>query len=110
MVVAVIPVRVVQVSVDEVVDVVPVRNRRVPTSGPVDVVGVVAGALVLRAALGVGRVDVDRVLVVVVLMRAVKVPVMEVTDVVPVLDGDVTAVGAVRVVVAFVNSMHVQAG
>ncbi len=40
--------RMVQVSIDEIVDVVAMGNRLVPTTGPVNVVLVMSGALVIR--------------------------------------------------------------
>jgi hypothetical protein len=105
-VVAVVAVRVVQVTIDQIVDVISVRDRGVPTAGSVHVVGIVAGALVRLAVVRVRGVDRDRVLVVVILVGAVKVPVVEIPDVIAVLDRYVTAVGSVRVVVVFVDLVH----
>lgn len=98
MAVAVVAVRVVQLAVDEVVDVVAVRDRVVAAAGAVDVVGGMSvGRLgVLR---GVGRVDGDRVLVDVVLMRMMQMTVVNVVDVALVADGRVPAARAVHVVV-----------
>ena len=53
-VVAVVPVRVVQVTVDEIVDVIAMRHRLVPATGAVLVAGLVPAALMLgRAAVRV---------------------------------------------------------
>jgi hypothetical protein len=49
-VVAVVPVRVVQVAVDQVVEMAPVRHRLVATAGAVAMRGVMAGAAVGRRA------------------------------------------------------------
>jgi hypothetical protein len=46
------------------------------------------------------------VLVVVVLVGAVEVPVVEVSHVVSVLDGDVATIRAVGMIVMFVNPVH----
>ena len=54
MVVAVVPVRVVQVAVDEIVDVIAMRHRFVPATGAVFMARLVPAALMLgRAAVGV---------------------------------------------------------
>ena len=50
MIVAVVPVHVVQVAVDDVVDVIAVRDGFVSAIGAVDVIGVVPTALVVRRA------------------------------------------------------------
>ena len=56
MVVAMVTVRMVQVAVDQVVDVVTVRDGFVATTGTMDVVGLMAAALVLGgAAVGIGH-------------------------------------------------------
>ncbi len=103
MIVAMIAVRVVEVTVHEVVDVIAVRNGRMPTARTVDMVRIVALAVVLGATVRVCVRDFDDVLVVVVFMGAMQVPVVQVTDMVAVLDRDMPAVGAVLVVVVFVD-------
>ena len=93
-----IAVLVVQASVDQVVDVVAVRNRFVSAAGAVHVTRFVIGAAVLGiAAVGVAVGDLDHVLVNVISMRVVKVPVVQVVDVVAVLDGDMAAPGTMLV-------------
>ena len=102
-VVAVIPVRVVQVPIDEVVDVVAVRNGFVPAVRAVDVSLVVPGAGVSGGAVRrVPLADLDHMLIDVVFVDVVQVPVVKVVDVAVVHDGGVPAVGAVHVVVALV--------
>ena len=98
-----IAVRVVEVTVHEVVNVIAVRNGRMPTARTVDVVRIVALAVVPGATVGVFARDVDDVLVVVVFMGAVQVPVMQVTNMVPVLDRDMPALRTVLVVMVFVD-------
>lgn len=98
-----VPVRVMKVPVDEIVDVVAVGHRRVATVGTVHVVRVVPVTLVGNALGRVGIVHLDRVLVVVALVRAVEMPVVKVADVIPMPDRDMAAVGSMRVVVILVN-------
>ena len=92
-----------QVPVDQVVDVITVRHRRMPAVRAVNVVRFVALAVVGDATVGVNARDLDDVLVVVVFMGAVKVPVMQIADMVSVLHGNVAAVRAVLMVVVFVD-------
>jgi hypothetical protein len=92
--VAVVPVRVVQRAVDVVVDVFPVGDGGVPASGTVPL-----GALDGRAGIGMPAIHLDRVLVHVPLVPAVKVPVVKVVGVVAVADGRVPAPGPVGVLV-----------
>ena len=102
-VVAVVPVGVMEVTVDEVVDVVAVGHGLVAAAGAVDVAVLVTGAAVCGGAGGrVAFAHLDHVLVHVVAMGVVEVAVVEVVHVVTVLDGDVAAVGAVDVVVVLV--------
>jgi zinc/manganese transport system substrate-binding protein len=100
MVVAVTLVRMMQVAVDQVVDVVAVGNRFVPAARLVPVAGLVAAALVIgRAALGVGALHGDGVLVHVAGVLVVQVPVVQVVHVVLVAQRGVAAPGLVAVVV-----------
>ena len=100
MVVAVLAVRVVQVTVDQVIEVVAVRHGLVPAVGPVDVGGLVPLASVARRAVsGIGSVHLEAVLVRVIAVGVMEVAPVEVVDVISVLDGNVPAVGTVDVVV-----------
>ena len=102
-IVAVIAVRMVQMPIHQVVDVIAVRHRRVPAARSVHVARVVAGAVVRHASVGVGLRDLDAMLVVVIVVRAMQVPVVQVPHMISVPDGDVAAVGAMRVRVALVD-------
>lgn len=102
MVVAMITVRVVQVATDEVVDVIAVRYCLVAATRTVNVICLVAAAVVRSATLGVRLADRDSMLVVVILMCAMQVAVVQVADVIAVLNGGVTAIWAVLVVVVSV--------
>ena len=77
---------------------VAVRHRFVSTAGAMHMTRLVISAAVVGiAAVGVAVGDLDHVLVNVISMRVVKVPVVQVVDVVAVLDGDMAAPGTMRV-------------
>ncbi len=99
MIVAVTFVDMVKVPVDPVVAVVAVGDHRVTAADAVPVRGVVAAAGVkpTRASDGIFLVDLDDVLVGVRLVDEVKVPVVEVVDVIAVANRDVAAKRTVRV-------------
>jgi hypothetical protein len=101
-VVAVIAVRVVQSTANEVVGVLAVRDRLVPAVGTV-----LMGRVVARRGLGVVvrvlGVDRDGMLVDVVSVGMVEMPVVQVIDVTAVAYGGVAAVGAMDVVVPGVD-------
>jgi len=97
-VVAVRPMRVVQVSIDQVVDVVSVWHGVVSARRAVGMGGVVRAAGMCGCARGgIRRSDVEGVLVDVVVVQVVEVAVVEVVDVVVVRDGLVPAGGTVLV-------------
>jgi hypothetical protein len=103
-VVAVGPVRVVQVALDEVVDVVPVRYPLVPARRAVNVsLGMPGAAVRRRAVRRVRGADLERVIVDVVSVHVVKMTVVEIIDVVAVVHRDVAAARRVRVRVALVD-------
>ena len=106
MVVAVRPVRMVQVAVHEVVDVITVGHGFVAAVRPMDVVGGVRAAGVGRRAVGrVGDRHGEHVLVDVRLVRVMQVPVVQVVRVTVVQDGSMAAVGAVGVRMVGVDLM-----
>jgi len=106
MVVAVVPIRVVQVAVDEVVDVVAVRHSLVPAAYAVLVGTVMAPTIVLRSALrGILNTYRDCVLVNVVPVRMVKMAFVKVVCVAVMFYRQVAAALPVRVRMRFVNWM-----
>ena len=106
MVVAVLAVRMMQVSRDEVVDVIAVRDGLVATARAVDVtLGVPRAAMRGRARGGVRRVDREGALVDVSVVRTMKVAVMEIVDVVAVANGGVAAGRTVGVIVVRVGAV-----
>jgi hypothetical protein len=103
-VVAVAPVGVMEVTVDEVVDVVAVGDRGVAAALAVDVVGAVARAVVVGGAgRGVLCVGLDAALVDVALVAVVEVAAVDVVDVADVADRHVAAARPVDVVVVEVG-------
>lgn len=104
MVVAVAIVRVMEVTIHEIVDVVAVRDGRMPAVGTMDMPGIVAVARVVwRTLCRVGAVHVQDMLIHMVAVRMVEVPIVEVVDVVIVRDGSMPTVGPVDVRVIRVN-------
>jgi hypothetical protein len=102
-VVAVVAVRVVQLSVHQVVDVVAVGNGFVPAAGTMPVTPLVAVVEPRGALRRVALVHRDPVLVHVVLVRVMETPVVEVVDVPVVPDGRVPTGGSMLVIVPFVD-------
>lgn len=98
MVVAMIAMLMVQPPFDEVVDVIAVRHGLMSAARTVDVTGLVALMAVFRGAavwIFVGHVDGVRHTMIAV--RVVKLPIMEIVDVVAMPDSNVTASRAVFV-------------
>jgi hypothetical protein len=108
-VVTVVAVRVVQVTVDQVVGMVAVRHLLVATAGAVLMAGVVTATIMLgRAARGVGRVHLQLMLLDVAARGVMQVAVVQVIGVVAVAEGRVAAAGAVLVRVSLVMGGHAQ--
>ena len=100
MVVAVVAVLVMQTAVDDVVDVIAVRYGFVAATFAVNVA--VAGVNRM-AAVRVGFIDAQGVLVVVAVVFMMQVAVVQIIDVAFVFDGSVAAVCVVDVVMMFVG-------
>ena len=100
MVVAVIAMLVVQTTVDDVVNVIAVRYGFVTATFAVNVA--VAGVNRM-AAVRVGFIDAQSMLIVVAVMLMVQVTVVQIIDVAFVFDGSVSAVCAVNVVMMLVG-------
>lgn len=100
MVVAVVAVRVVQMTINEVVGVVAMRYGFVSAAGAVYMSRFVAVAVMIWGAdVRVGGADGDAVFIDVVAVRVVQVAIVQVIDVAFVFDGGVTAIRAVLVFV-----------
>ena len=108
MVVAVVAMRMVQMSVDHVVDMIAMRDRFVPATGSMLVVGVVATAIVCRCA-GVW-IDFGHFQLVLfdlaILANMVQMTVVQVIDVSGMFDSGVSAIGAMLVIVVVVCVGH----
>lgn len=108
-VVAVIPVRVMEMSVDQIVDMVAVRYGFVSAAGTVPVVLVVSAAGVIgRAAAGIAIAHLDGVLVDVIAVGVMEMAVVQVVDVVTVPDRGMAARRAMLVRVVGVNLVIVR--
>lgn len=104
MVVAVVAVRMVEVAIDQVVDVVAVRNGRMAAVGPMHMAFLVPAAVMGgSAAIGVGGIDLENVLIDVTGVRMVQVAIVQIIHMSVVLDSQVAAARAVLVVVVRVN-------
>ena len=97
-----ITVRVVQVAIDEVVDVIAVRYCLVAATRAVHVIRLVTAAVVRPTTLRIRSAFRDSMLAVVILVGAMQVAVVQVADVIAVLNGGVTAIGSVLMVVVSV--------
>ncbi len=102
-IVAVFAVRMMEMSIDHVVNMISVGHGFVSAVGTMGVGGFVTLTGVIRGAVrGVAAIDFQRMFVHVTIMRVVKVPGMKVVDVVAMLDGRVSTIGAVGVLVVLV--------
>jgi hypothetical protein len=91
-----VAVRVMQAAVDQIVDVLAVRHRFVAAARSVAMRCVMtASAMLHAAAVGIGGGHFDDVLLDLALVGVIQVPVVEVIDMSVVANGDVTAAGAV---------------
>jgi len=95
--------RMMQASIDEIIDVVAMRNRLVTASRPMDVSLVVADMTGQRVAAGrVGFAHFDHMLIDMIAMRMMKMSIVQIIDMVPVFYSQMAAARAVRVVVMLV--------
>jgi hypothetical protein len=103
-IVAVARMRVMQVTIDQVVDMVAMWNGLVAASRTVNVSGHVTVTRVPgRAAGGMHRIDCDRALVDVIAVDVVQMAFVEIVDVAVVFDGAMAATRAVDVIVLRMN-------
>ena len=99
MVVAVVTVGVMEMPIDDVVDVVPMGYGFVATAWAVDMIWIVAGALVIRCAgIGVLFGDFQAVLIDVVAVDVMEMPVVKVIDVIAMPNGCVPTTRTMLVV------------
>ena len=104
MIITVITMRMMQVTIDKIIDMVAVRNGFVPTTGAVHVTFLVSAAFVAgRAAIGICVGDFDAMLDdLAILGDVMQVPVVQVVDVITVLDPGVLTIRSVLVVMILV--------
>ena len=108
MIITVIAVRMVQVTVHEVVDVISVRHGLMTTTGAVNVIRIVAAAGVGGgASIRVSITHFHHVLFhLAIFTNVMKVSVVQIVHVVTVLNAGVLAVGSVLVIVVLVTIAH----
>jgi hypothetical protein len=104
-IVAMIAVRVVQMTTDEIIDMVAVRNALMSTARFMDVAFVVLGTRMIRCARGlVPCAGFKDVVIDVVAMYVVQMTVVQVIDMTVVFDGDMAATGPMGMRVTLVLS------
>jgi hypothetical protein len=104
-------VRMVEVSVDEVVDVIAMRNRFVAAAGAMPMAGIVSGAsMIRRASRRIGGAHFDHVFIDLITVRLMQVAVVQVVHVIAVLDRGVATTGAMDMGVACMDLMFVRHG
>ena len=103
-IVAVVPVRMVQVPADQVIHVIGVRNRFVPAARSVHVAALSVTALLLRGALhGIARVGLEAMLVHVIPVNVVHMAFVQIIGVAFVFDRGMPTVAAVGVAMSGVG-------
>lgn len=107
MVVTVIAVRMVQTTIDDVIDMIAMRDRLVTAAGAMHVATCVAGGEPVVTTVRIGLADRDHVLVIVDqtvnLVWMVQVAVVQIVDVIVVAHGLMTTVGTVLMIMVRVG-------
>jgi hypothetical protein len=100
MIVAVVAVRMVQMPGDEIIDMIPMRNRFVTATGAMNVSRIMSGAAMVGcASIRVLVAHFNPVFVHMVRVRMVKMAIVEIIHMAAVPDGNMTAMGAMHVIV-----------
>jgi hypothetical protein len=103
MVVAMVAVRMVEVSIHQIIDMVAVRHGLVTAIGPVDMTRVVPGAVMIgRADVGIRCGHCQDMFVDVISMHMMQMTIMQVVDVPVVIDREMSAAGAMLMNMVFV--------
>jgi hypothetical protein len=97
-IIAMIAVRVVQVTVDKIIDVISMRHRLMPAPRAMHMPGLVTAAAG-RALIGIFRAHLDDMLIHVLAVRMMEMAIMQIVDVIAVANGRVATAGAMFVVV-----------
>lgn len=108
MIITMIAMRMVQMSIDQVIDMIAVRDCFVPTVWTVDMASVMAAALVgRRARRRIGVADFDDVFFHrAISVHMVQMAIVQIIDMITMLDTSVFAVGTVDVVMVGVSVGH----
>ena len=103
MVIAVTVMRIMEVTVDQIIDMVAMRHCFMSAAGPMHMLCGMYGAFVLRRAIfRIGRGYVDRMLIDVAFMLVMQMAVVQIVDVTIVHDPGVSALRAVHMIMIFV--------
>lgn len=112
MVIAMAIVGIVQVTINEIAYVVSMGNCFMPTARSMDMVSIMTRAVMaVSTCIWIHIGHLDYVLIDMITMGMVKMPIMEIVDVVAVLDGCVTTVWTMDVIVILMNCaihLHLQ--
>lgn len=100
MIIAMITVRMMEVSVDKIIDVIAVGYRLMSAPRAVHMPRLVtAAAVIRRASIGIFRAHLDDMLIHVIAVRMMEMAIMQIVDVVGVTNGRVATAGAMLMVV-----------
>ena len=109
MIVAVLAVRMMEMSAHQVIDMIAMRHCLVAAVWSVDMAGFVRAAVVARSAVGrIGSADCESVVINMAVVNMMHVSIMQIIRVAVVLDGGVAAILAVGVCMTFV--FHARCG
>jgi hypothetical protein len=105
MIVAMVIMRMVQASCDEIIDMIAVGDRLVPAAGPMRMASIMSCMEARSAGIGIYRADFNNVLIIMVVVPMMEMAIMEVVDVVVVLNGGVAAASPVFVAMVRVGGV-----
>ncbi len=90
-IIAMIAMRMMQASVNQIIGMMAMWHSLVPAIGTVDVIGIMAGAAA-GAGIGIGGADLNHMLVDMILMRVMQMTVMQVIDMIAMAHRGMTAI------------------
>ena len=104
MIIAMSIVGIVQMAINEIAHVVTMGNRFMPTARSMDMVSIMSTTVMaLGAGIGVHISYLDDMLIHMIAMGMVKMPIVEIVNVITVLDGGMTTVWAMGMIVILMN-------
>jgi hypothetical protein len=103
MVIAMTVMRIMQMSVDQIINMVAMRDCLMPTVRPMQMLGLMSGALVPRCAvLRIGRGYANHMFIDMAFVRMMQMPVVQIVDVAIVHDASMATLGPMRMIMVFV--------